>query len=379
MRNLMLVLRNCIRRSWFLLPGVFLMVAVMAVAFLGGRHTGSAFAVDGIPVGVIDYDHSAASVDMIRFMEERLGMKLTRAGGDGAFNQLTAELLDCYISVILEIPEGMQEALLGGETPEIVMTSLADYENEAFTESYLESYLQRTALLAAAAGGSEERFEELLASAGEGGIKIEIQKAQGDLERTRDNNGISLMTGFFTFIGFGYAMYMGMLILEDKQNGTFRRMQISNVKPAAYMAGMVLGNLCVTVWVVPGVLLMLKLTAPRADIPLWVLGVLLGSWLVFSAGFQLMAAFLAKSSFVLITIGIGFVSIGNILGGAYFPLGDNVLKKLSVLAPQYYVMDTLYGLIEDPAYAFGKNIWILGLMSLLVYLLAAVVYARKES
>lgn len=380
MRNLFLVLGNSVRRSLFLIPMVLVMTALLAVAFFGGRMAGMKDAADAIPVGVIDYDCSPASEDMLRYMEERLYMKLLMAEGEGAFGQLTTELLDCRISVILEIPRGMQEKLLQGETPEIAMTSLDDYENSAFTESYLENYLQRTALLAQAAEGDASRFEKLLEEAGQGGLEIGVKDgSRENLQKVRDENGIALLAGFFTFIGFIFAIFMGMLVLEDKRNGTFKRMQISNVKPGAYMAGVALGNLCISVWVVAGVLLLLSLVDPVTDIPIWLLAVMFLEWLLFGTGFQLMVAFLVKNQFVLITISIGFVSIANILGGAYFPLGDNVLKRFSALTPQFYIMDTVYGLQADPAYRFGKNLWVMLLMVVLVYLIAAVAYARREN
>lgn len=380
MRNLLLVLKNYIRRSLVLIPGVFVLTALLAVAYFGGKHAGINDTADAIPVGVIDYDHSHVSEDMLHYMEERLHMEVMTAEGADAFDRLTAELLDCRISVILELPEGMEEQLLLGEAPEIAMTSLDDYANSAFTENYLENYLQRTAMLARAAGGDSKRFLLLLEQAGEEALKIGVKDgSRANLQKTRDENGIALLTGFFIFLSFGFSVFMGMLVLEDKKNGTFQRMQISNVKPAAYVAGIALGNFCISMWIVAGVLLFLWLAKPVTDIPLWLLGVMFSEWIVFSIGFQLMAAFLIKSNFVLITICIGFVSIANILGGAYFPLGDNVLKRFSALAPQYYMMDTIYGLQTDPAYAFGRNLWVLFLMAVLVYLIAGVAFVKREN
>ena len=380
MRNLFLIMSNCIRRSLLLFPGVIIVTALLTVAFFSGRQAGMKDAADVIPVGVIDRDHSAASEDMLRYMEKRLHMYLMRGEGEDAFGQLTAELLDCRISVILEIPEGMQEKFLTGEAPEILMTSLDDYENSAFTEAYLENYMQRTALLAKAAGDDEERFLELLELAGEGGLEIGVKEGgRENLQKVRDENGIALLVGFFTFMGFGLTMFMGLLVLEDRSNGTFKRMQISNVRPAAYMAGMTMGNICISIGVVAGVLVMLACVGPVTDIPLWLIGVMFLEWIVFSAGFQLMVAFLVKSSWVMVTVNVGFVSIANILGGAYFPLGDNVLSKFSALVPQFYMMETVYGLQGDPAYPFGKNLWVLLLMAMLVYLIAAVSFARREN
>lgn len=380
MRNMFLILGNYVRRSRFLLLGVPVVVALLATAFWGGRQAGVNDASDAIFVGVIDGDRSAASEDMLHYMQEHLHMKLLEAEGGDAFDRLAANLLDCKISVILEIPAGMEESLLAGEIPKILMTALDDYENSAFTESYLENYLRRTALLARTAQGDKARFADLLLAAGDETLEISVKDGgRQDLQKVRDENGIALMTGFFTLLGFAYTSFMGMLVLDDKRNGSFKRMQISNVKPAAYILGTTLGNLCVSLWIVAGVLIVLRTVNPLTDIPLWLLGVILSEWILFSSGFSLMLAFLVKNPFMMITVCIGFVSIANILGGAYFPLGDNVLNRFSALSPQYYMMETIYGLQKDPGYAFGKNLLILFLMAVLVYLIAAVAYTKRRS
>ena len=168
MRSVFLICRSNIRRSRYLIILAVLAAGLLAVVFFGGRSMGKADALSGVSVGVIDHDKSAVSEDMVRYMEERLQMRVLASEGENAFRELKSELLDCRISVILEIPEGFEEALLAGRAPEITMTGLDDYENAAFTESYLENYLSRTAMLARAAGGDREKLAALLEEAKEG-------------------------------------------------------------------------------------------------------------------------------------------------------------------------------------------------------------------
>lgn len=383
MRNLWLVLKNGVKRSKTLLPGAFLMVGIMVLAFMGGRQAAGQ-EVDGIPVGVIDRDQSRVSADMLWYMEERLGMVVTKADTklsyEEAFDRMTRLLLDCKISVIVEIPEGLEKGLLAGQIPNLEMTALDDYANEAYTKNYLSGYLQRTKVLADAAAGDTDRLDALLDEAKKGAVEIEVQNGTGEnVRKAMDESGLSLMIGFFTFVGFGYPMFMGMLIQEDKKNGTFKRIQVSSVKPAVYIGGMAIGNLLVSSLIVAGVLIFLTAFGLQSNVPLWLVGVLMLLFLTFSIGFNLMASFLTKAGFTYMTVGVAYIAITNILGGAYFPLGENVLARFSVLTPQYFMLNIVRGIGEDAGYRYGTDLCILVLMAVLVYLIAAVVYARREN
>lgn len=384
MRNLFMIMKNGIRRSTFLIPGVLFMVAILSAAYMGGRAAAESYAVDSVSVGVIDMDNSMISADMLAYMEEELAMKVELLSGDCSYEEsmdkMTGKLLDAKIALILEIPAGMQEELLAGRTPELPMTVLGDYANEAYMKSYINSYMERTALLTQAAGQDEKKLEKLLEEASGGKLTITLQDgAAQDMKKLMDENGVALMMGFFTFVGFGYPMFMGMLIQEDKKNGTFKRVQVSSVKPAVYIGGMAAGNFLIALLVVLGILVMLAVTGTETNTPYWLLVLLMILYVVHSIGINLLAAFLSRSGFTFMTIGVCYVAIGNILGGAYFPLGENILAKLSVLTPQYYMMNTVRGLAEDASYRYGTNLCILFLMLLLVFLCAAVVYARREN
>lgn len=383
MNKLHLIIKNGIRRSVILIPGAILMTAIMAIAYMGGR-TSQTYAVGEIPVGVIDRDGSLLSADMQSFLAEELGMRVDAADTTLSYEEsmglMTNRLLDAKIAVLVEIPEGLQEKMLAGEEVKLEMLSLDDYANEAYMESYINNYMQRTALLAQAAKGDAALFEGLLKKVSEDGMTVISQEQTGiDTKKEMDEGGLSLMMGFFTFVGFGYPMFMGMLLLEDKKNGTFNRIRVSSVKPAVYIGGISLSNLAVSALVVLGTLAMLMVSGMESNVPYWMLLLLMIIYTLYCIGFNLLAAFLSKSSFAFMTVGVAYISIGNILGGAYFPLGENILSRFSVLVPQYFMLNTIRGLAEDTSYRYGTNICVLVLMTALIFLMAAVAYTRREN
>ncbi len=383
MNKLYLIIKNGIRRSIILIPAAILMTAIMAIAYMGGR-TGSTYAVGEIPVGIIDRDGSLLSADMQKYLSEELGMRVESADSALSYEEsmdfMTNRLLDAKIAVLVEIPEGLQENMLAGVTVKLEMLSLNDYANEAFMESYINNYMQRTALLAQAAKGDAALFADLLSEVSEDGMAVISQeKTEESSKKEKDESGLSLMMGFFTFVGFGYPMFMGMLLLEDKKNGTFNRIRVSSVKPAVYIGGISLSNLAVSALVVFGTLAMLAVSGMESNVPYGMLLFLMINYTVYCIGFNLLAAFLSKSSFAFMTVGVAYISIGNILGGAYFPLGENILSKFSVLVPQYFMLNTVRGLAEDTSYRYGANICVLILMTALIFLMAAVAYTRREN
>ena len=366
-----------------MIPAAVLITAIMAIVYMGGR-TSQTYGVGEIPIGIIDRDKSLLSADMQKFLEGELGMRVESADNTQSYEEsmdfMTNRLLDAKIAVLVEIPEGLQDKMLAGQEVKLEMLSLNDYANEAYMESYINNYMQRTALLAQAAKGDAALFESLLHEASTDGMTVIAQEKTGiNAKKGMDERGLSLMVGFFTFVGFGYPMFMGMLLLEDKKNGTFNRIRASSVKPAVYIGGISLSNLAVSALVILGILAMLTVSGMESNVSYGMLLFLLINYTLYCIGFNLLAAFLSKSSFAFLTVGVAYISIGNILGGAYFPLGENILSRLSVLVPQYFMLNTIRGLAEDASYRYGTNVCVLILMTVLMFLMAAVAYTRREN
>lgn len=376
MNKLGIIIKNGIRRSLLLIPLSVLVITIMSVCFLSGRSVLNSWSVNSIPIGILDQDQSMLSEDMIQFLEEKLQWTVTESD---SFQKLTQMLLDCDVAVILEIPEGFEESMLLGDVKDILVTVLDDYANEAYTKTYLNSYVERTLLLVKTANGDRTMLETLLEE-----IKAEETKIVpviGNAENRKkdaDENGLSFMVGFFTLVGFGFTMFMGVLIMDDKKNGTLKRVQISSIKPITYIGGMALANLCMSVLCIGGIGIMLAGFKLESNVPIWLVMLVLSLYMVFCLGFQLMAAFLCKSTYLFSTIGVGFISISNIMGGAYFPIEGSALGRFSILTPQYCIMNIIRGLVKDAEYTYITDICVLLLMIVLVYLVAAVVYAKRE-
>ena len=89
-------------------------------------------------------------------------------------------------------------------------------------------------------------------------------------------------------------------------------------------------------------------------------------------------ALLVNNQRALMTIGIGYATIGSMLGGAWFPIVDlGFVSSIAKFFPQYWFMDIMRNYASD--FNTLPNICILTLSTVLVYLVSAVIFTRKNA
>ena len=104
-------------------------------------------------VGVMDYDNSILSKDFKSYLTEELNYELIE---HDSYDYLSEMLIDKSISSIIEIPEGFYDTFASGRDGNIIITSTDDFENAAFLEAYMNSYLAGIRLLSVSAEGSSD-------------------------------------------------------------------------------------------------------------------------------------------------------------------------------------------------------------------------------
>ncbi len=330
-----------------------------------------------VKLGIIDQDHSSLSDDFKTYLATDLGYELVESE---EFDFLSAELIDKHISVIIEIPEGFYGSFASGQIKELTITSLEDYENAAFLEAYLNSYLSSIHWLSDSAGGEPGRFDRLLLDYKSEHMKV-TQTAASTVDRTiiKQREGFINSVGFYLMIVFGLGMFLAFMILEDRLNGVFKRIQITPVKPAQYILGSGLFGifLCmIEVLIFCGFILV---SGMKIGLPIWILGSNMLLFSLFTVLFSMALALGLRSKGALTAAIIGFCTVGAILGGAYFPLelAPKNLQNMARVLPQYWFMDTFRLLQADPRANYIPNFIILGLFTSLAFLLGAVLFTRN--
>ncbi len=386
MNNIFLVAGNALARSKIfillsILSGVMLCVAFFSSMHMADNYTGE----DAIDIGLADEDNSALSAHFRSYLTEQLGMAIWK---DTDYDSLTKALINTDISVIIEVPEGFAEAALAGDFRNFTLTTTNDYENTAFIQAYLDTYMQGIAAASYSAKGDAALFEEILDNSAAEPLTIE----SGIVTRSASQQApfaFRFATGFYMMLVMGIAICMNFIVVNDKKLNTLNRMRISSISSFTYVSGTVLSCLLIC--------------APTAIIPLVVIGIsgcdigmsmllvtaLYLLFLLFTIGFALVTSLLFNSIETIIPIMIGIASIGCILGGAWFPIDNSigVLHLLSYLMPQYWIMNCLDTVLSTdrvplvsmtPETSAWTAISILMLYTLLMFLIAALFYGRKR-
>lgn len=377
MRNMMLFIKTNIKRNAL---AVFLSVisaALLCVIHysIGGMIANGELA--DVAVGVIDYDNSALSRDFLEYMSEDLQYNLLE---NYTYDELSAELIDKDISVIIEIPEGFHEKYASGVTENIIVTSTDDFENAAFIKSYINNYLGSIRILSKAAEGNSESFDQLLSENRKNKVVVS-QTAAVEIDRWESANRY----GFINSVGF-YLMFIQVIsviftfmVLDDRIGGIYNRIQISPVKPVQYIVGTGIFGLFLCLLQIAlycGYIIVMDI---NTGVPMYLQIIIMGLFSVFSVCFSLAIAVVVNSKNALTSIIVGFPTIGCILGGAYFPIdvAPKTLQNLAKVLPHYWYMDAFRRLQSDITADVLPNIAILALFSILFLLISAVMFAQN--
>ena len=104
-------------------------------------------------------------------------------------------------------------------------------------------------------------------------------------------------------------------------------------------------------------------------------------FMLFSVGLSVLFALILKRQTDLVTVAIGYTTLGSMLGGAWFPITDGlgIVSSIAKLFPQYWFMDMIRNMPDDPNYNCVPNMCILALAAVLAYLVSAVIFTKKNS
>lgn len=378
MRKIILIFQNSILRNKLAIALVIAAAALMSFIFYGRANAdGTVFAEDQISVGVADNDNSALSENLGNYLTSSLGMEVI----PDDYDSLSTLLINKQISAIIEVPRGFESSAISGAPEKLEITTLDDYENSAFIEAYINSYMRGVSVISQAADGSEESFTKMLSSQkAPNTVSLAEANSQTD-KRVQTANAYNLSVGFMLMIISGITVFIANQILVDRQLGTFDRMKCSSLKSSEYVIGISLfGVLCCTA---ANLLFNLFAYSVGGDMPV-PFGIALGInelFMLFSVGLAMLFALLVNEQRSLMTIGVGYATIGSMLGGAWFPIELELgfVGSIAKIFPQYWLMDLLRKYPDDPNFNVLPNVCILALSAVLVYLVSAVIFTRKNS
>lgn len=381
MKNIALIFKNSVLQN-----KLMILISVTAAAFMCFMFYGllrpdnrvSANA-DIVKIGICDHSaerNKTLTENLKSYFEDTLGMETSEKD----YDSLSKDLIDKKISAIIEIPNGFYEGASDGEMMNLELTTLGDYENAAFVEAYLNSYMNGLSVISKAADGNEEMFSEMLSSQ-ELPNEIKISEANFDVDKqARANGAFRVAIGFMTCMIAAITIMISRQIMGERNLGTYNRMKCSSIKPSEYVLGVsFFGVICCTL--MNAVFIAFAyLTSDDITIPLGVAVGAMELFGLFSVGLSTMFGLLIDNSMTLMTVGVGYATIGSMLGGAWFPISDSlgVVGNISKIVPQYWLMDMMRGFEGGLDVNILPNMCVIALAAVLTYLVSAVIFTRKS-
>ncbi len=377
MKNILIItLANIKRNIIGLLLSLIGAIALCAILYsMGALITNLTTA--SVSVGLLDYDKSILSDDFKQYLTKDLKYNLVE---EFNYDELSMLLIDRNISIIIEIPEKFFAQTLNGDSSEITVTSLDDYENSAFVKAYINSYMNSIRILAAGSGNDAAAFGELLKNAHKEEISLtRTSAAKIDLEMMKGKSGFINSIGFFLMFIFTISILVAFLVADDQMNGVFNRIQITPVKPIQYVIGTGLFGMLLCIIEVGIFSGFIYLKDIKTGVPVGIIVLLMVLYSLFTVCFSMLVALANKSKNAITAIIIGASTIGCILGGAYFPLdmAPKTMQNMARILPQYWFMDAFRRLQENTSTNIVPNVIILLLYVLLSLLIGAVLFSRN--
>jgi len=376
MKNIIILTWLNIKRSYYAVILSVLGAAMLSMILYSMGNLISDMTVAKVNIGWLDYDNSTLSHDFSRYLTEELSFTLVE---ENTFNELVSELIDKDISVIIEIPENFHVAMLTEDQPEVTITSLEDYENAAFVEAYINSYISSIRILAAGAGQNQQSFDQLLQNYTSENITLSRTAAVSlDREVIFGESGFINSIGFYLMFIFSISVILAFMVVDDRVKGVFNRIQATPVKPVHYIIGSGIFGLIlclIQIGLFVGYIIMNHI---KTGVPIGIILLFLMLFSLFTVCFSLMIALATKSRNAVTAVIIGFSTIGCILGGAYFSLdmAPASLQKMARILPQYWFMDAFRRIQIDATSNIYPNVIILSLYIILSFLIGAVLFAQ---
>jgi ABC-2 type transport system permease protein len=342
-----------------------------------------------IKVGLIDHDRTTLSADFKNYLTDTLNMELIE---DQTYDELSTTLINRRISVIVEVPENFEKAAVSGQPEDLITTSLSDYENAAFVDAYLNSYMSSISVLSIGAAGDRDVFHELLLESGNRKITVsnaavpKLEGALADDEILFINDSVYAddfipAMGFYVMFGFFFTISIAFMVFDDRSSGIYKRIQSTPVTSVQYIVGSTLFGVINGLLIIVLFFSYLFLTRMEIGIPYGRAILLMALMMLFMVGFALMLALLLKSKSAVLTVIFAYSTVANMIGGAWFPIdfGPDSLQKLAKITPNYWFMDAFKKMQENSGADIVSNIIVLVLFIILVYLVSAIRFTQNKN
>jgi len=331
-----------------------------------------------IPIGLAAHEENAVTADLRSYLENELGMEVVESADS---DYLDSELVDRHVAAVVEVPDGFEESLLAGSPPALDVRFLDDYANAQFVRGYLASYAESLGTLALGADGSETKLQDMLTSLHTDLVPVTTQALDPSLlVRLSHQNAFRQFMGFYVMISSLLGIASALQLLDDRQMGLYNRVKVSAVRTTSYILGTSGVGIVNAVMLIAPFFIYTSVVGLDVGVRLWQAAALCLLYSLFVVGAALLAAMYLRTKSAVIAWIISLATIMCMLGGAFFPIDTApvLFQNLARATPQFWFMDAVLSLQNDPDSSWGLNAVAIALFALLCFILAGIRFVHRR-
>lgn len=367
--------------SMFLAPMIFVTVLVLGFGS-GGNSTAEA----RYPVGLVNNDHGAYSKQLLSMINKDNTFKIVEC----RYNDLEGYLMDGKIAMGIVIKDKFSEAIENNKDGQLEVVKLQNNETTIALAAVINNYvyqlkvgngagkaaadilLKSNRISREQAAGAENKVEsQFMKNLKTPKIAFEAQKVLNNKKNGLDYMSYSAIGIIIMFLMFFVTRGAGS-ILEEKEQGTWNKVQSTPTGSSSVMAGYVLGNLMIG-WIQVGTLILVSRYVFRinwGNSPL-ALVILFTAFLLAVIGLGTALASLVKTKSQLSSLSPIIVIPTSLLAGCMWPreVMSETMLAISNYVPQTWVIKGMMDLV-----ARGSDISSVIVPSAILMLFAAVFF-----
>lgn len=253
---------------------------------------------------------------------------------------VSTQKVDCVIT----LPTNFSEKLYNGESIKLDMKTIKGEDTTIWIENFTNIFVENLKTIGKVSNGSKEVFNQMLVGLTDGDIKLTIGKVE-DVSNSRSTTSASI--GFLIMFMMYATTVTSSMIIKEKQEKTFYRVQSAPVNSRA----MVMGNILANIAIVALQSILVSITVNHI--------------LKMNSGIDTIQLIIVLITFGLVSVSLGMMIIsfsnstaqtGNLttlittptcmLGGCFWPVTfmPKTLQKISDFMPQRWALKSIESL-----------------------------------
>ncbi|MBD2871267.1 ABC transporter permease [Paenibacillus arenilitoris] len=329
-----------------------------------------------LKIGIVNQDgDEAVTRDAALFVSGLAHMEATETSEAEASELVASGKLDAAVI----FPQGFADGLKKGEPEAVRIAAVKDSQVAPYVTMYLNPYVGNLASIGQAASGDDAAFDALYAGYREADFRYEASEVE---DLATDYSTANRSMGYLIVFMMFSAISLSGIMIKERENRTYYRIQSTPVSARAYVISNVIVNI-VMLMIQSAVTLLVMVWLFKIDtgIPLWQMLVYLLLFALVAVSLSLVIVAFSSSSMFANTLQSTLIIPTCLLAGCMFPieLMPETFHLIADFLPQHWLLDAFGKLQQGEGIAgIVRNLSTLLAFALTLTLIAIYKFGRNK-